>query len=65
LRSRGTLKVSESEIVTAGELALLRAKWALRATAPDGSAVERTGRMAAVARRQADGSWRYVIDNAS
>ena len=64
LALKGTFEITEPTVVTAGELALLRGGWALRATAPDGSAVRRAGRMAAVARRQADGSWRLVIDNA-
>jgi ketosteroid isomerase-like protein len=31
---------------------------------PDGSAADLGATTAEVARRQADGSWRYVIDNA-
>jgi uncharacterized protein (TIGR02246 family) len=45
-----------------GELALLRSKWTISATA-DGSAVERSGNSSEVIRRQADGTWRQIIDH--
>ncbi|OLF11324.1 YybH family protein [Actinophytocola xanthii] len=47
----------------AGDLALLVVDWSVDGRAPDGSQVELTGTAADVARRGADGRWRYVIDN--
>jgi ketosteroid isomerase-like protein len=38
-------------------------RWQLTATGPDGSPISMTGHSAEVARRQPDGSWRFVIDN--
>jgi len=47
-----------------GDLALLQGEWELTATAPDGTPLELSSRTAEVVRRQADGSWLYVIDHA-
>jgi len=38
--------------------------WSLSGTEPDGTPVVLGATTAEVARRQADGTWRYVIDNA-
>ena len=46
-----------------GDIALLFSDWTLAATDPDGNAVELAGRTTDVARRQADGSWLFVIDD--
>ncbi len=46
-----------------GEIALLFSDWTLSATDPDGNAIEMAGRTTDVARRQPDGSWRFVIDD--
>jgi len=44
-----------------GDIALLKAEWTIQAD--DGSVIAR-GSSVEVARRQADGGWRYVIDRA-
>jgi len=46
-----------------GDLALLLVDWSMQGTAEDGSAVDLSGSAADVARRGADGQWRYVVDN--
>jgi uncharacterized protein (TIGR02246 family) len=46
-----------------GDLALLRANWKLTATGPDGQPVEMNGSSSEVLRRQADGTWRQIIDH--
>jgi uncharacterized protein (TIGR02246 family) len=51
-------------VVTVGDLAYLSNTWSLRGTGPDGDPVALGATTAEVARRQADGTWRYVIDNA-
>jgi ketosteroid isomerase-like protein len=38
--------------------------WQGRATGPDGAPVELTGKAIEVVRRQADGTWRFAIDDA-
>jgi uncharacterized protein (TIGR02246 family) len=49
-------------VVPAGDLALLASAWRIHGTAADGSPVEMAGQGSEVARRQADGSWRFLID---
>ena len=60
----GTMTSRNVWCMQVGELALLRGEWNLNGTAPDGSPVELSSRTAEVVRRQADGSWLYVIDHA-
>jgi ketosteroid isomerase-like protein len=45
------------------DLALLIVDWSVRGTGPDGAEVDISGTATDVARRGADGVWRYVIDN--
>lgn len=52
-------------VVTAGDIALLACDWRLAAKADDGTQVERSGISVEVARRQEDGTWRYIIDEPS
>ncbi|XXT15405.1 nuclear transport factor 2 family protein [Sorangium sp. So ce429] len=47
----------------AGSIALLQGEWSLSFVGPDGKEVTETARSAEVVRRQADGSWRYLIDH--
>jgi ketosteroid isomerase-like protein len=51
-------------VVAVGDLAYLSNTWSLSGTGPDGTPVTLGATTAEVARRQADGTWRYVIDNA-
>ncbi|MFG2291847.1 YybH family protein [Streptomyces sp. NPDC048603] len=47
----------------AGDIALLIVDWEIAGTGPDGAEVRMSGTATDVARRGADGHWRYVIDN--
>ncbi len=47
----------------AADIALVVVEWTLRGTAPDGSVVSQGGKSADVLRRQADGTWRVLIDH--
>ncbi|GAA2416557.1 hypothetical protein GCM10010420_53480 [Streptomyces glaucosporus] len=47
----------------AGDIALLIVDWAIEGTGPEGERVHVEGTATDVARRGADGLWRYVIDN--
>ena len=60
----GTMTSRNVWCMQVGELALLQGEWHLNGTAPDESPVELSSRTAEVVRRQADGSWLYVIDHA-
>jgi ketosteroid isomerase-like protein len=62
LLAPGTMVSRNNFCFEHGDLALLRADWAL--VGEDGTAVA-SGSSAEVVRRQADGSWLYVIDHAT
>lgn len=47
----------------AASAALLIVDWSIEGTGSDGNGVDFEGTAADVARRGADGRWRYVIDN--
>jgi ketosteroid isomerase-like protein len=64
LALKGRIRLDTKLVVTVGELAYLSNSWSLRGTGPDGNPVVLGATTAEVARRQADGGWRYVIDNA-
>ena len=59
LVSGAKLVFGQSLVFVAGDLALMHTPWTM--TMPDGSSP--AGATAEVVRRQADGSWKYVIDN--
>lgn len=50
-------------LANAGDVAMVSSKWALKGTAPDGTAVELSGESVEVLRRQTDGTWKFVIDS--
>jgi ketosteroid isomerase-like protein len=50
-------------VYVAGDLALLVVDWSLQGISPQGYPVDLHGTATDVARRGADGRWRYVIDN--
>jgi uncharacterized protein (TIGR02246 family) len=64
LTLKGRITLDTKLVVTVGELAYLSNTWSLTGTGPDGNPVVLGAMTAEVARRQADGGWRYVIDNA-
>lgn len=60
---RGKLDLEVKRVLEAGDLALVVGEWSYTGTGPDGEPVALAARNADVLRRQADGSWRFVIDN--
>jgi uncharacterized protein (TIGR02246 family) len=64
LALKGHITLDTKLVVTVGDLAYLANTWSLSGTGPDGNPVILGATTAEVARRQPDGSWRYVIDNA-
>jgi uncharacterized protein (TIGR02246 family) len=50
------------KVLVAGDVALMSAAWRARVTTPDGEGAA-AGTTAEVARRQPDGTWRWVIDD--
>jgi uncharacterized protein (TIGR02246 family) len=63
LSLKGTLERTKHTVVPSGDLALLHGEWVLRHAGEDGKPAEMVMRTSEVVRRQADGSWLYVIDN--
>jgi ketosteroid isomerase-like protein len=63
LALKGKMVLDTIYCVQAGNVALLRGKWRLTGTDPDGNPVTMEGESAEVARRQPDGRWLYVIDH--
>lgn len=65
LDRKGTIRLDTKLVLQVGDLAYLANRWSLAGgTMPDGSPAELGSATAEVARRQADGTWLYVIDNA-
>jgi ketosteroid isomerase-like protein len=59
----GELEAHVRHGYVAGDIALLIVDWSIHGTRPDGVPLRLGGTAADVARRGADGTWRYVIDN--
>ena len=59
----GTLDLEVTRVLEAGDLALVIGVWSFDGTSPDGDPVRLEAQNADVLRRQADGTWRFVIDN--
>jgi ketosteroid isomerase-like protein len=65
LDRQGRITIDSKLVLRVGDLAYLSNRWSLRGgTMPDGSPADLGATTAEVARRQADGTWLYVIDNA-
>jgi uncharacterized protein (TIGR02246 family) len=64
LALQGRITLETKLVVEVGDLAYLSNTWSLRGTGADGQPLTLGATTAEVARRQADGTWRYVIDNA-
>jgi ketosteroid isomerase-like protein len=60
---QGKLHLKVTRVLEVDDLALVVGEWSFSGTAPDGEPVTLAAKNADVLRRQADGSWRFVIDN--
>jgi uncharacterized protein (TIGR02246 family) len=58
-----TFNLEVRKVLQTGELALSFADWTLSGTGPEGEAIEMAAQTSDVLRRQADGTWCFVIDN--
>jgi len=62
MKPRVTMNVTK--VVRAGDdLAVLYNDWSMSATAADGTATSSTGKAIEIVRRQADGTWRFAVDD--
>jgi uncharacterized protein (TIGR02246 family) len=59
----GKLNLTVPRVLEVNDLALVTGVWTFTGTGPDGQLVQLSAKNADVLRRQADGSWRFVIDN--
>ena len=59
------LTLNAARVVRNGDLAILYSDWTITGTNPDGSHMSVDVRPTHVARQQADGTWRIVIDDPS
>jgi ketosteroid isomerase-like protein len=60
---KGKLDLKVSRVLEVNDLALVAGDWSFTGTGPNGEPVRLEAKNADVLRRQADGSWRFVIDN--
>jgi uncharacterized protein (TIGR02246 family) len=63
LKGKGQMTMESKYSIQAGDVALLRAKWHLHGTGPDGNLIELQGNTTEIVRRQPDGNWLYIIDH--
>ena len=58
-----TMTGTIEKVLEADGVALVANRWTLRGTGPDGAPVELAGVSSDVMRRQADGTWRILVDD--
>lgn len=62
LAGKARVTIEVPKVVQTGDLAMLCSKWSTTTTGADGKETTETGNGREVVRRQADGTWRFVID---
>jgi ketosteroid isomerase-like protein len=64
LSTKPVMKLEMAYVFDAGDVALTCSRWTAKGTDPEGSEFELSGEGVEVLRRQSDGTWLTVIDNA-
>jgi len=57
------MRIQRLSTIDAADVAVLISDWQVTGMAPDGSTVSEAGRTYDIVRRQANGTWRVVVDN--
>jgi ketosteroid isomerase-like protein len=60
---KGKLDLKVKRVLQASDLALVTTEWSFNGTGSEGNPVNISSKSADVLRQQADGTWRFVIDN--
>ena len=63
LALKGHMVLEVDKAFRSNDIGLLFSSWKLSGTDPNGEPITRSGQTSDVVRRQADGSWLFVIDN--
>jgi ketosteroid isomerase-like protein len=63
LALKPNISLSPRVLANTGEIAMVSSNWRLKGSAPDGSAVDLAGESVEILRRQADGTWKFIIDS--
>lgn len=63
LALKPTISITTESVIQTDDIALLRSRWTLTGTGPDGNRIEMSHRGTEVVRRQKDGTWRLIIDH--
>lgn len=62
--TKARLTMNVTKVLRGGDdVAVLYNDWRMTVTGPDGKAQESSGKAIEIVRRQADGSWKFVIDD--
>jgi ketosteroid isomerase-like protein len=59
----GKLDLKVKRVLQSSDLPLVISEWSVSGTGPDGKQINMAAKSADVLRQQADGTWRFVIDN--
>ncbi len=59
---KATMQIKTRKSVIVGDTALIMSDWHLTGTSASGKPIDASGTSVEVARRGADGAWRYLID---
>jgi uncharacterized protein (TIGR02246 family) len=62
LAGKPRLRITARVVGEAGEFAFTSGRWSMEATGPDGAPAKLEGQSVEFSRRQADGTWRFVLD---
>lgn len=62
LEMKPQINLRTEKILRSGDTALVYSSWTVKGTGPDGP-VEMAGQSTVVVREQADGTWKFVIDD--